>query len=192
MGVSRTYASESTLNLRAVEVCAMEPKVWKWRQYYWALCRYLGEECYRTWRQELLASVIVILFTLILTGEWKDFRTALLATACTLGAFAVWHLLRIPWLLHRSVHRHGEAQPGILAGIFGMVIVVAMLVGGYELALYMWKLRPVEILQVTFKVPAPTVEKAIPCQPNDGPAPNGKESRRQIVEQLRSLASDIL
>src|SRR5580700_10922326 len=77
------------------EACAVDRRKWKWFHYYWNLCKHFGRECYRTWRWELFASVLVGGFSAILTCGWNDFRTALLSTGLTLGCFVVWHLLRI-------------------------------------------------------------------------------------------------
>lgn|GEM_PF-5483347 len=133
---------------------------WKWPHYYWNLCKDFGRECYRTWRQELLASAIVIFVTLALTGGWKDFRTAMLATACTLGLFAIWHLVRVPWLLHQSVHGSEASHPGILAGIFGIAILAGIFIGGYELAVSMWTLRPLGTIEAPMRSPSvPALEQ---------------------------------
>src|ERR1700690_3520700 len=109
----------------------MDAQHWEWFRYYWSLCKRLGQETYRTWRWELFSSVPIGFFAAVLTGGWKDFRTAILATALTLGCFVVWHMIRLPWLVHRSVHAKGESEPGLLAGAFGIVIIAAMFTGGY-------------------------------------------------------------
>jgi hypothetical protein len=117
---------------------------WEWPRYYWNMCKHFGRECYRTWRQELFASVIVVLFTAVFTGGWKDFRTALLATGMTLGCFALSHLLRVPFLLHKSMHgiAHEGNPPGFLAGAFGVIVIAAVFVGGYKLGVSFWNARP--------------------------------------------------
>jgi hypothetical protein len=63
-------------------------------------------ECYRTWRQELLTSILVALASYILMVKrhdptaWNNFKVALIASGIVLGGFAVWHLMRTPFLLH--------------------------------------------------------------------------------------------
>ena len=108
----------------------------------------------------MFASVVVIFFTLVITGEWKDFRTASLATALTLAAFAIWHLLRAPWILERKDSSEEPKEPGFFAGAFGIVVIVGVFIGGYELAIRMWELRPVGTIQSTFAPPPqPIIEK---------------------------------
>ena len=105
---------------------------YRWYQYYWRFIQHFGQECYRTWRLELAAGVLVGFFVAVLNRAWNDFRTAVLATALTLGVFVVWHLLRLPWLLHESMHA-GENEPGTLAGVFGLLVLAASLGGGFKL-----------------------------------------------------------
>src|ERR1700691_4371790 len=103
---------------------------WKWFHYYWNLCKQVGSETYKTWKGELLSSVIVGLFVGILNGNWTDFRTGVLATAMTLGCFVIWHILRAPWLLHKSVHAVEENDaPGTFAGMFGFMAMAAVVIG---------------------------------------------------------------
>ena len=99
----------------------------------------------------MLAGVVVGAFVAILNGQWKDFRTALLATALTLGCFAAWHLIRVPFLLHRDAVAANEfSEPGFLAGAFGILVIAGMLIGGYELALSLWAIHPLGEIKSTF------------------------------------------
>jgi hypothetical protein len=131
----------------------MDPKDWQWPRYYWSLCTHLGQETYRTWRWELFSSVPVGFFAAWLTGGWKDFRTGLLATALTLGCFVIWHIVRLPWLVHKSVQTAGEEEPGFLAGVFGILILAALFVGSYESAVVSWNLRPLGVIEIVTKAP---------------------------------------
>ncbi len=117
---------------------------WKWWDYYWNFCKHFGMECYRTWRLELAASVLVAFFVFVLNGDWKDFRTALFATALALGCFAIWHLLRVPFLLHKSVNVPNGASENhpALAGIFGVLVIAGVFIGGYEFSIQIWNARP--------------------------------------------------
>jgi hypothetical protein len=134
------------------------PPAHKWFTYYWLACKRFGAECYHTWRWELLASMLVSLSIYFLSirenrAAWKDFRTALLATALTLGAFALWHLVRIPWLIHRRVIRREEVGEHWFFGVLGVTVMAALLFGGYSLASSLLQMRA---LPVTIKIPAPT------------------------------------
>jgi hypothetical protein len=114
---------------------------WKWFDYYWSFCKELGAETYKTWRWELFASIPIGFFIAFINGNWKDFRTALLATGMTLGCFVVWHALRVPWLLHRSTHTL-DSDRGTLAGVFGIAVIAALLIGGMEFGRALWSARP--------------------------------------------------
>ncbi|GGA80937.1 hypothetical protein GCM10011507_35190 [Edaphobacter acidisoli] len=72
-------------------------------------------ECYSTWRQELLASTLVSAATYVLMlrshdpAAWGTFKVAIVASGIVLGGFAIWHLLRTPFLLHNeTVERLGQ------------------------------------------------------------------------------------
>ncbi len=120
------------------------PDSWNWPRYYWNLCEIFGDECYRTWRWELFSSVVVAVFYAVVTRGWKDFKSALLATGLTLGCFALWHLIRVPFLLHQSVHGTDDnSDPGFLFGMLGIAVLAALFVGGYELALTIWNIKPI-------------------------------------------------
>ena len=99
-----------------------------WHSYYWLFLRELGRECYATWRQELLASIVTVLFYYAIDRNDFDLRRGLLATAYTLAAFVVWHAIRVPWLLHKKeIHEHASGYWGIAGIIFlcaTLVIVV--------------------------------------------------------------------
>jgi hypothetical protein len=127
---------------------------WKWSHYYWNLCKQVGSETYKTWRWELCSSVLVGLFVGLLNGNWADFRTALLATAMALGCFVVWHILRVPWLLHKSIQTaEGNNEPSMLAGIFGFAVIAALVVGTLALGRALWSARPLGTIEARMKTP---------------------------------------
>jgi hypothetical protein len=130
----------------------MEPRMWTWSTYYWNFLKHLGQETYRTWRWELFASVPIGMFTAALTGGWKDFRTALVATGLTLGCFIVWHSIRMPWLIHKSTHGGTEPEPGTWYGVFGVLVVVGIFIGGYEFSMQIWNSRPLG--DITTSIPS--------------------------------------
>jgi hypothetical protein len=134
------------------------PRVDQWFTYYWLACKRFGAECYHTWRAELFASVVVSLFIYLLSlrenrGAWKDFRTALLATAFTLGSFALWHLVRIPWLTHQQVTSREDIAKHWGFGVLGVTVMAALLFGSYSLASLVLEMRAIS---VAIKIPAPT------------------------------------
>jgi hypothetical protein len=142
----------------------MENKNWKWFQYYWSLCNNVGFETYTTWKRDLLISVVLGLVVAVLTGNWKDFRTVLAATGIVLGLFIIWHVLRAPWLLHKS--QNGEwVKSSPFAGVFGFLMIAAVLVGGLVLGRVLWAARQAAAIEMTLKAPTPpaiTINRTAP------------------------------
>jgi|SRR6185437_2834121 len=125
---------------------------WKWFDYYWNFCKELGAETYKTWRWELFASILVGVFVAFISGNWKDFRTAVLATGMALGCFVVWHTLRVPWLLHQSTQTL-DSDRGALAGVFGVTTIAVVLIGGMVLGSVLWNARPLGTINVHLEPP---------------------------------------
>lgn len=103
--------------------------------YYWRICKRFGAECYHTWRTELLASFIVSIGTYFVSkGEdpsaWRNFRVALISIGFTLAAFALGHLVRTPWLVHRVTIGAEESNEHWGFGVLGAVVLVGVLGGG--------------------------------------------------------------
>jgi hypothetical protein len=150
MGIMHFTQGREYNDLFPVEVLAMDA-FGKWWHYYWHICKEFGSECYRTWRWELLASIVVVICTAVISGQWKELRTATFATLMTLGCFAVWHLFRVPWIVHQAISgRRKGAEPGLPSGIFGLFVVVGLFVGGYVLARELWRAKPVAIIDSVF------------------------------------------
>jgi Sec-independent protein translocase protein TatA len=113
----------------------------RWFDYYWALCRHFGYESYKTWRAELFSSALVAAATFGVTQSLREFKTALLSVGITLGAFLIWHLIRLPWILHRA-KENGDSQPGFWSGALGLILLVAALIGAGKLGAALWNARP--------------------------------------------------
>lgn len=157
----------------------MHVSSWKWKHYYWNACKQFGRECYRTYRWELLASIVVGFFVAVLSGNWKDFRTALLATALTIGCFATWHMLRTTFLLHKSIHGdRQEKEAAVWEGVVGALVITGMVAGGLLLNSYLWEVRteteiiakfpPVSVPTIAFReppTPAPPKAQLNPAGP---------------------------
>lgn len=82
-----------------------------WRQFFTTW----GKETYRTWRWELFAALLVSgvvcakAYIDHAPNAVSDFKTALYANAIVLGGFALWHLIRTPYLLHKEAEeRHAK------------------------------------------------------------------------------------
>lgn len=123
-----------------------------------------------------MTSIIVGILTFFINNNWKDFKTALLATGLAFGCFAIAHFLRSPWLTYRQTN--GElAEPGTWAGVLGLAIIAAVLIGGTELGRVVWAARPLGTIsppQVNAPVPPIVQTKLIRIQ---GPC---KVSEEQI------------
>jgi hypothetical protein len=135
--------------------------------YYWRFLLEFGQECYRTWRWELLASFVVSFVTyLITTGEdalaWRNFQIAFVATALTLAGFALWHLLRTPWLVHRGLQSTKESTPHWAFGIVGIAVLSALIAGAFVSVAH---LRQVPPPLVKFTAPPPPVMPVPQPQP---------------------------
>lgn len=73
------------------------------------------EECYRTWRSELLASVCVAGVSYVFSHQndlsaGQNLKVAIASTTVVLGGFAAWHLIRTPFLLHKETVKHMQAD----------------------------------------------------------------------------------
>lgn len=99
----------------------------------------VGAETYKTWRAELLASVLGVFFGALLTKNWRDFRTAMIATGLTLACFVLWHVIKAPWIIHRSTYSRTAEHRSELAGIFGIVVIAGVMAGAAELGRALWK-----------------------------------------------------
>jgi len=138
----------------------------KWFSYYWVLCTQFGAECYRTWRRELLVSLILSIITYAITrsedaAAWKNFTVAVIATGLTLGAFALWHLIRIPWLVHQHTIGIRESSQGMGFGILGMTVLCGMLAGSYFLSNFALGIRGVPLIVKTQAPPPPAMQASI-------------------------------
>lgn len=96
-----------------------------WRKFF----AVFGEECYRTWRGELLASALCSGATFVITWArdqlvWSTLKTALCATALTLAGYAIWHLIKVPYLLTKPREKYHNLAAG-----FGIFILFCLIAG---------------------------------------------------------------
>jgi hypothetical protein len=158
--------------------------------YYWRFLVEFGQECYRTRRWELLASVVVSFVTYRITvGDdplaWRNFQIALVATAITLAGFALWHLLRTPWLVHRSSQSAEESTPHWVSGIVGITVLCALIVGAF---VSVDRLHQVPPPLVKFTAPPPPV---LPVQ-EPPPKPDSKKQSKIILHAPSAQSDRIL
>src|ERR1017187_7344295 len=110
-----------------------------WQSYYWLFLKELGRECYMTWRQELAASLITVLFYYAINRNDFDLRRGLQATAYTLALFVLWHAIRTPWLLYKKERIEHLIWPWGIAGIIFALGTVLLITYG---ALWFYTMQP--------------------------------------------------
>jgi hypothetical protein len=146
--------------------------------YYWRFLLEFGQECYGTWRWELLASFLVSFVTYLITAgddplAWRNFQIAFVATAITLAAFALWHLLRTPWLVHYNLHSREDSTPHWALGTVGIAVLGALIAGAV-----------VSVTRLVHQVPPPLMKFAAPPPPvlpipQPQPKPDAKKTEQR-------------
>jgi hypothetical protein len=111
----------------------------RWHSYYWLFLKELGTECYATWRWELAASAITILFYYASDRSDFDLRRGLRATFYTLAVFVIWHAIGIPWLLYKKERVEHLTWPW---GVFGFVCALGTLLLVVYGALWFYTMQP--------------------------------------------------
>jgi hypothetical protein len=177
---AQTDMGKSTPNDRNGATAAPKPVPHaKPHLYYWRFLLEFGQECYRTWRWELLASLVVAFVTYMITAgddplAWRNFQIALVATAIALAGFALWHLLRTPWLVHRGSQSAEESTPHWALGIVGIAVLCALIVGAF---LSVDRLHQVPPPLVKFAAPPPPVLPA----PQPQQKPDSKKQSNMMI-----------
>lgn len=133
--------------------------------YYWRFFQKLGEECYRTWRWELFASFGVSFVTYLITkGDdplaGRNFKIALIATVLTLAAFALWHLVRTPWLVHREAGAEQAPARHWSFGIFGVAVVIGLIGGAFALIGYLLVVPAPPVVRIVAPPPPATLAQS--------------------------------
>lgn len=174
--------------------------------YYWKLCEKFGEECYRTWRAELLTSFLTsVIVYLISKGDdplaWSNFKTASISTALTLAAFAVWHLLRTPWLVHRETIAAERSVGHRGFGVLGIAVLAGLVGGAYSSISFLRTIPAPLVVKVSFPPPPPpaiqirakhgTPDEANRAVPSGHPdrVLNDQQSDR-LYQKLKDFATD--
>ncbi len=135
----------------------------KWLPYYWNCAKHFGEECYRTWKEELSFAVIVMFIAYLITRgpdtrAANDLQVALLSSGIGLGIVALWHLIRAPFLAHAEAVV-GDSRAAVPAwyGIFGAVVLLGLIFGGVKLGQYVYAALPRARVEIVIKAPAAPV-----------------------------------
>jgi len=92
---------------------------------------------------------------------WADLQTALLSSGITLGIFAVYHLIRVPFFVHADtvVGDPNMPVPGKAYGIFGVLLLLGMVVGAGVLGKQVYAALPKATVEIVIKTPpAPRIE----------------------------------
>jgi hypothetical protein len=121
-----------------------------WLSFYWAFSKELGRECYRTWRGEVLFSVVLLGFMYLITRNPVDLPTILWGTSYSLSVFALWHAIRIPWKLYSESHGLHWGW-----GVLGICVAIGMIALAGWTAAWFYTMQPRITLDLT-----PTVENS--------------------------------
>ena len=160
--------------------------------YYWRFCQEFGRECYRTWRWELFASLGVSFTTYMITkGDdplaWRNFKVAFLATVLTLAGFALWHLVRTPWLVHRAVNSPEEATIHWSSGVLGVMVLAGLIVGVYLSIGYLRAVPNPPIVRIVPPPPPATMPQAEVKLPKQGSQP---AERGQTKDRVSAVVNE--
>jgi hypothetical protein len=85
-------------------------------EYSAGFLRAFGRECYRTWRRDLLGSLLLFVAAFGISAyvhdalAWPTFKLALESTGLVLGIYAVVHLFRTPYLIHLDTISKRDAE----------------------------------------------------------------------------------
>jgi hypothetical protein len=150
--------------------------------YYWTFSRVFGREFYRTWRQEVLASVLTAVVTFSLSyrndpAAGTNLKIALLSAAIVLTAFALWHLVRTPLLVHRVVTEADET-PHFGFGVLGIFVLVAIVIGAYQFSVYYWPGTQTKTTSKGEPVASPKTDT--PSSPNNPPEEGPKGNTHKV------------
>ena len=111
----------------------------KWISYYWECAKHFGEECYRTWKEELSFAFIVMIVAYLIsrgpdTRAANDLQVALLSSGIGLGIVALWHLIRAPFFAHAdAMVRDPNVSVPTWYGVLGIIVLLGLIIGGAEL-----------------------------------------------------------
>jgi hypothetical protein len=107
----------------------------QWFPYCWNCAKHFGQECYRTWREELASAFLITVIAYFIsrgtdTKAWVDLQVAFLSSAIGLGIIAFYHLIRAPFLAYSEAVA-GDSDIAVPAryGVFGIFVLVLMVTG---------------------------------------------------------------
>jgi hypothetical protein len=136
----------------------------KWIPYYWECAKYFGQECYRTWKEELGFAVIAMVVAYLFgrgadPRAWADLQIAFVSSGITLGIFAVYHLIRVPFFVHAYtvVGDPNTPVPSSGFGILGVLVLLGMVVGGGLLGRQIYAALPQAQVEIVIRPPAAPV-----------------------------------
>jgi hypothetical protein len=102
-------------------------------RYYWTCLKHFGSRVWETKGAELVSGIVLAFAafgaSLLFSEEGADraFEIALVSLAGWLAVFALGHLIRTPWLVHRDMEAATKIHRGF--GILGVVVVGLMAAG---------------------------------------------------------------
>jgi hypothetical protein len=124
-----------------------------WPEYVWDALKKFGFELYHTWRWELATSVVMACVSYGITvyddpQAWKNLVVSIDAACYVLGGFAVLHIVRTPFLIHKHTLKQERVPESWQFGIFGACAFVLLCFGAFRTAAVV-KDRFIPALKVT-------------------------------------------
>lgn len=120
--------------------------------YYWTFFQVFGRECYRTWRKEFLVSIITALVVCAITYRsdpraLESLKIALQSAGVVLGVFAIFHLVKTPYLVHTESGEKSVQQAHWLFGMVGVFALGALAFGCYTAVTKAFSKRSAQVVR---------------------------------------------
>jgi hypothetical protein len=156
-----------------------------WPTYYWSFLKRFGLESYRVLIQQVLFSFAIAVVSYYISRGVDPgsaaLKIALSAGLIVFAAYALFHLLRTPYLLYRETV---QADPPIDVwwgfGILGISLVLGLLYGGIRL-----------VTNVLIGSRHPTIPVEIVINPPPGPAAPLLERSDSLRRRVMRLADEV-
>lgn len=155
------------------------------RSYYWEICKRFGQECYRTWRQDLFIGVVIAAVILLLTRHDKSaleqFLVFVEATGIVFALFVLFHLARTPFTLHHEqVHRQGWPQVHWKFGVLGFVLLISLVSAVAYRLIKPW-LYSLPNITIILPVPPPQENSAQPQPVQNRPTSQSPKTTTRLA-----------
>ena len=127
-------------------------------RYYWTCIRHFGRQVWRSWRAEVFSSLGVSVIVFLIGLRLRDatalsaFEIALVANLGWLALFALWHLVRSPWLIYRdSEIRNSAIKSHRGWGVLGLAVLILMVARGAASCIWFYVTGQTRTLAVRYQ-----------------------------------------